>query len=199
MPCCCLRSRPSVFQQPVIFLGADVTHPPAGDGKKPSIAAVVGSMDGHPSRYCATVRVQTSRQDMSQVSSPRVFCAIYFLLRSAPVDSAVHFPVAGAALQPGGHSRSDQHGAGAAHPVLQIHALQTHADHLLSRWRLRGTNEAGESVVLGSWTTGLLSSCGQDVPSSSGTALHPPQFQQIQHLGLFSAAVKLHCPKSGCT
>ena len=59
-------SRPSVFQQPVIFLGADVTHPPAGDGKKPSIAAVVGSMDGHPSRYCATVRVQTSRQEISQ-------------------------------------------------------------------------------------------------------------------------------------
>ncbi|KAK2500298.1 hypothetical protein MC885_021305, partial [Smutsia gigantea] len=53
-------------QQPVIFLGADVTHPPAGDGKKPSIAAVVGSMDGHPSRYCATVRVQTSRQEISQ-------------------------------------------------------------------------------------------------------------------------------------
>ncbi|KAF2974173.1 hypothetical protein EK904_013434 [Melospiza melodia maxima] len=44
----------------------DVTHPPAGDGKKPSIAAVVGSMDGHPSRYCATVRVQTSRQETSQ-------------------------------------------------------------------------------------------------------------------------------------
>lgn len=58
--------RPSVFQQPVIFLGADVTHPPAGDGKKPSIAAVVGSMDGHPSRYCATVRVQTSRQEIAQ-------------------------------------------------------------------------------------------------------------------------------------
>lgn len=55
-----------MFQQPVIFLGADVTHPPAGDGKKPSIAAVVGSMDGHPSRYCATVRVQTSRQEISQ-------------------------------------------------------------------------------------------------------------------------------------
>lgn len=64
---CLFKSdRPSVFQQPVIFLGADVTHPPAGDGKKPSIAAVVGSMDGHPSRYCATVRVQTSRQEIAQ-------------------------------------------------------------------------------------------------------------------------------------
>lgn len=36
----CFPHRPPVFQQPVIFLGADVTHPPAGDGKKPSIAAV---------------------------------------------------------------------------------------------------------------------------------------------------------------
>ncbi|NXC18234.1 AGO1 protein, partial [Corythaeola cristata] len=54
----------AVFQQPVIFLGADVTHPPAGDGKKPSITAVVGSMDAHPSRYCATVRVQRPRQEI---------------------------------------------------------------------------------------------------------------------------------------
>ncbi|RWS17692.1 protein argonaute-2-like protein, partial [Dinothrombium tinctorium] len=46
--------RPKVFNEPVIFLGADVTHPPAGDNKKPSIAAVVGSMDAHPSRYAAT-------------------------------------------------------------------------------------------------------------------------------------------------
>lgn len=50
--------RPKVFNEPVIFLGVDVTHPPAGDNKKPSIAAVVGSMDAHPSRYAATVRVQ---------------------------------------------------------------------------------------------------------------------------------------------
>lgn len=91
---CCSFTRPSVFQQPVIFLGADVTHPPAGDGKKPSIAAVsffltlssppeiqqyspaltqfllflqvVGSMDAHPSRYCATVRVQRPRQEVIQ-------------------------------------------------------------------------------------------------------------------------------------
>ncbi len=32
--------RPSVFSNPVIFMGADVTHPPAGDERKPSIAAV---------------------------------------------------------------------------------------------------------------------------------------------------------------
>lgn len=58
----CPYSRPKVFNEPVIFLGADVTHPPAGDNKKPSIAAVVGSMDAHPSRYAATVRVQQHRQ-----------------------------------------------------------------------------------------------------------------------------------------
>lgn len=40
--------RPPVFQQPVIFLGADVTHPPAGDGKKPSIAAVSAALSTGP-------------------------------------------------------------------------------------------------------------------------------------------------------
>ncbi|CDW54120.1 Argonaute 1 isoform B [Trichuris trichiura] len=50
--------RPKVFNEPVIFLGADITHPPAGDNKKPSIAALVGSMDAHPSRYGASVRIQ---------------------------------------------------------------------------------------------------------------------------------------------
>ncbi|XP_072175930.1 protein argonaute-2-like [Diadema setosum] len=58
--------RPRIFNEPVIFCGADVTHPPAGDDKKPSIAAVVGSMDGHPSRYCASVRIQTHRVEIIQ-------------------------------------------------------------------------------------------------------------------------------------
>jgi len=58
--------RPKVFHEPVIFLGADVTHPPVGDNRKPSIAAVVGSQDAHPSRYAATVRVQQQRQDIIQ-------------------------------------------------------------------------------------------------------------------------------------
>ncbi len=56
--------RPKVFNEPVMFLGADITHPPAGDEKKPSIAAVVGSMDAHPSRYAAVVRVQSHRQEV---------------------------------------------------------------------------------------------------------------------------------------
>nr|XP_035923052.1 protein argonaute-2-like [Halichoerus grypus] len=60
------QGRPPVFQQPIIFLGAEVTHPPAGDRKEPSIAAVMGSMDAHPNRYCATVWVQQHRQEIIQ-------------------------------------------------------------------------------------------------------------------------------------
>ncbi|KAL4712739.1 hypothetical protein ACJJTC_008036 [Scirpophaga incertulas] len=64
--------RPKVFNEPVIFLGVDVTHPPAGDNKKPSIAAVVASMDAHPSRYAATVRVQQHRQEIVHEMSSMV-------------------------------------------------------------------------------------------------------------------------------
>ncbi|XP_065577229.1 protein argonaute-4-like isoform X2 [Artemia franciscana] len=55
--------RQKVFNEPVIFLGADVTRPPAGNSKKPSIAVVVGSMDAGPSRYSATFRMQHNRQE----------------------------------------------------------------------------------------------------------------------------------------
>ena len=67
-----IRSSFQIFNEPVIFLGADVTHPPAGDQRKPSIAAVVGSMDAHPSRYAATVRVQQHRQEHIQELSSMV-------------------------------------------------------------------------------------------------------------------------------
>lgn len=64
--------RPKIFNEPVVFFGADVTHPPAGDSKKPSIAALVGSMDAHPSRYAASVRVQQHRQEIIQDLSSMV-------------------------------------------------------------------------------------------------------------------------------
>jgi len=58
------ENRPRLFREPVIFLGATVTHPPAGDNKKPSIAALVASVDGHPSAYSAVVRIQQARKDV---------------------------------------------------------------------------------------------------------------------------------------
>ncbi|VEL26252.1 unnamed protein product [Protopolystoma xenopodis] len=42
------------------------------DKTKPSIAAVVASMDAHPSRYSATVRVQSHRQEVIQELYPMV-------------------------------------------------------------------------------------------------------------------------------
>ena len=56
--------RPPLFHEPVIFLGAIVTHPPAGDNKKPSIAALVSSVDAHPAAYSAVVRMQKARCDV---------------------------------------------------------------------------------------------------------------------------------------
>ena len=58
------QMRSTIFHDPVIFFGADVTHPPAGDQRKPSIAALVASMDAHPSRYCAAVRIQPHRKEI---------------------------------------------------------------------------------------------------------------------------------------
>ena len=50
---------PNILQKPVIIMGADVTHP-ASDFKslKPSIAAVVGSMDAKASQYLCELRLQ---------------------------------------------------------------------------------------------------------------------------------------------
>ncbi|XP_066920100.1 protein argonaute-2-like [Clytia hemisphaerica] len=53
-----------VFKEPVLFLGADVTHPGIGDKESPSIAAIVGSVDPVPSKYAVCVRVQKHRQEM---------------------------------------------------------------------------------------------------------------------------------------
>ncbi|CAD5227604.1 unnamed protein product [Bursaphelenchus okinawaensis] len=58
------ESRPkTVFGEPVVFMGARVTHSSPDDIKKrPSISTVTGSIDGHPSKYVASVRTQ-ARED----------------------------------------------------------------------------------------------------------------------------------------
>ncbi|XP_077490208.1 protein argonaute-4-like [Amblyomma americanum] len=52
------KEKPTLFQKPVIIIGADVSHPSPGDKIRPSIAACVGSIDSIPSKYHSTVRVQ---------------------------------------------------------------------------------------------------------------------------------------------
>jgi eukaryotic translation initiation factor 2C len=55
-----------VLKEPVIFLGADVTHPAQGerDDRFPSIAAVVGSMDRHACKYAGRLSIQKHRQEI---------------------------------------------------------------------------------------------------------------------------------------
>ena len=53
-----------IFKEPFMVFGADVTHPDPGDHGKPSIAAVIGSLNSTLTRYGAQIRVQRSRQEM---------------------------------------------------------------------------------------------------------------------------------------
>ena len=63
------NSRPKMFSEPVMILGADVTHAAAQfKGQKPSIAAVVASMDPKAVNYEVQVRIQ----DMGLVSTEEV-------------------------------------------------------------------------------------------------------------------------------
>jgi len=49
---------------PTLVLGADVIHPAPGSEGRPSFTSVVGNVDSDSSKYVATTRVQTSRQEM---------------------------------------------------------------------------------------------------------------------------------------
>jgi eukaryotic translation initiation factor 2C len=53
-------------EQPTIVFGADVHHPGVGLTGRPSIAAVVASLDSHFARHAAVVRAQEHRKEVIQ-------------------------------------------------------------------------------------------------------------------------------------
>ncbi|ORY01783.1 Piwi-domain-containing protein [Basidiobolus meristosporus CBS 931.73] len=55
---------PFISDIPTIVFGADVTHPGPGETTRPSIAAVVASMDRKVSKYASCVRVQAARTEI---------------------------------------------------------------------------------------------------------------------------------------
>ncbi|PVV02580.1 hypothetical protein BB560_002963, partial [Smittium megazygosporum] len=57
---------PKVRDAPTIVFGADVTHPGVGETERPSIAAVVASMDARLSRYKAILSQQPARTEIIQ-------------------------------------------------------------------------------------------------------------------------------------
>ncbi|XP_073300059.1 protein argonaute 7-like [Primulina huaijiensis] len=66
---------PRLFRQdnPVIFMGADVTHPHPFDDYSPSVAAVVGSVNWpSANKYVSRMRSQTHRQEIIQDLSTMV-------------------------------------------------------------------------------------------------------------------------------
>nr|ACN79520.1 reduced leaflet 3 [Lotus japonicus] len=61
------------IDEPVIFMGADVTHPHPLDDSSPSVAAVVGSMNWPTAnKYISRIRSQTHRQEIIQDLGPMV-------------------------------------------------------------------------------------------------------------------------------
>ena len=63
------QTKQTIFSRPIMFVGADVTHPaPDQMGFKPSVAAVVASVDPAVSKYICEVRVQHRGPDEHQVT-----------------------------------------------------------------------------------------------------------------------------------
>ncbi|KAL0086448.1 hypothetical protein J3Q64DRAFT_1740019 [Phycomyces blakesleeanus] len=55
---------PFIAQRPTIVFGADVSHPAPGDFSRPSIAALVASMDVNAVRYASSIRIQANRTEV---------------------------------------------------------------------------------------------------------------------------------------
>ncbi|KAL4105440.1 hypothetical protein PRIC1_003504 [Phytophthora ramorum] len=72
-------SLPLVSTAPTIIIGADVEHPRSGMGGRPSIAAVVASMDRYSAQYAARVAAQKASSDIQQLPSMlrELFLAYY--------------------------------------------------------------------------------------------------------------------------
>jgi len=49
---------------PTVVMGADVIHPAPGSTDRPSFTGLVGNIDSNTAKYVASMRVQTSRQEM---------------------------------------------------------------------------------------------------------------------------------------
>ncbi|XP_067145126.1 protein argonaute-2-like [Centruroides vittatus] len=60
------EDKPAIFKKPVMIVGIDCNHPAPGDKVGYSIAAVVGSLDSHPSKYKASIRVQHKKQKIDR-------------------------------------------------------------------------------------------------------------------------------------
>ncbi|RLN93228.1 hypothetical protein BBJ28_00009155 [Nothophytophthora sp. Chile5] len=58
---------PLVGSSPTIIIGADVEHPRSGIGSRPSIAAVVASMDRYSAQYASRVAAQKASSDIQQL------------------------------------------------------------------------------------------------------------------------------------
>lgn len=105
--------RPKIFNEPVVFMGADVTHPPAGDCKKPSIAAVSGVVFFLLTTTAYLNVVEFATAVFSHTVGWQHGCASESLcgVRARARASA------------GSDSRSGVDGQGAARSVLQVDAL----------------------------------------------------------------------------
>jgi len=70
---------PLIGTAPTIIIGADVEHPRSGMGGRPSIAAVVASMDRYSAQYATRVAAQKAASDIQQLPNMlrELFLAYY--------------------------------------------------------------------------------------------------------------------------
>lgn len=64
-----------ILDKPCMLLGIDVSHPEPGSDK-PSMAAIVGSVDGRLNQYCAYMSAQASRKEMVSALEEAVTCLL---------------------------------------------------------------------------------------------------------------------------